>query len=307
MTNYGAIHCAALQDTSRTFDDRLTRTYYDAQWVYQQIADYTGDNSWFNCANAAASVYRDQYVTANNGVIPAYWIFSHGIAHDFLRFGTSASQSAGTALALRAAFAPDSTPLSSTADFTLSREVSYNMMSYMNAEDLGQPRRSRLNSLKQQALGHLNQWFVTRTASYMRPFIVALTAHALMSYDDRIGDPAILPALIDAADQMWANQWVQSRLAFQYTDVDTALFDPSAVAYNTGGTETAPDLNLLIAPMYAWLYHQTGEPRFLERGDLIFEGGVAAAFLTGAKQFNQSYRLSFEYVRLRSMAPERAP
>ena len=66
------------------------------------------------------------------------------------------------------------------------------------------------------------------------------------------------------------------------------------------------DLNMLIAPLYAYLYYQTGEDRFLQRGDQIFAGGVKNAELeivSTAKQFMQNYRTSFRYVAWRKMQP----
>jgi hypothetical protein len=102
-----------------------------------------------------------------------------------------------------------------------------------------------------------------------------------------------LPALERAADMMWDSMWIPADQAFQYTDRATS----------SGGMEKSPDLNMLIAPLYGWLYYQTGNIRHLERGDAIFAGGVRGAFLHGDKQFNQSYRWSFEYVRLRQLAP----
>jgi hypothetical protein len=99
--------------------------------------------------------------------------------------------------------------------------------------------------------------------------------------------------------------WLPGSRSFKYTNVNTANFPSSHPAYNTGGTEPAPDLNLLIAPVFGWLYHQTGETKYLTRGDEIFAGGVAQAYLSNGKQFNQNYRRSFEYLRLRSLPPLR--
>jgi hypothetical protein len=60
------------------------------------------------------------------------------------------------------------------------------------------------------------------------------------------------------------------------------------------------DLNLLIAPMYAWLYKQTGNALYRERGDSIFKFGARQAWLGSGKQFNQNYRSTFNYVLGRS-------
>ena len=96
-----------------------------------------------------------------------------------------------------------------------------------------------------------------------------------------------------AANDIWDNLWLPSSEAFKYTDRATS----------TGGMEPAPDLNLLIAPVFAWLYHQTGNDIHRQRADAIFAGGVKHAYLVNAKQFNQNYRWSFEYLRLRALPP----
>lgn len=294
MLSYGQLHCDRFNNSSLSFDQHLADTYYDAQWVFYQIGDYTADNYWYDCAKAAEGIYRDSYVVANNGNVPGYWNFSHGIAQDYLRTNDPTSQIGVFLLSQYAAFAPDWTPLSSTADASLSREVAYTIMSYLNAENVGGIHLSRCELLVSQALGHLDQWFVSHTAEYVRPFMFALTAHALISYDAQIGgNSQILPAITNGANWIWNNTWLEANQTFMYTDHQV----PS------GGTEPAPDLNLLIAPVFAWLWHQTGNPTYRDRADKIFEGGVNAAWLINAKQFNQNYRWSFDYIKWRSVAP----
>lgn len=293
MKSYGATHCQLLKNSGATFDTLLAATYYDAEWVYYRIGDYTGDPSWYSCATAAEAVYRDRYVIPNNGAVPGYWNFTHGLALDFIRNGDSTSKNAVNLLATNAAYARDTTALSETVSADFSREVAYTIMAYLNAERLGAPRRARLSTMVDHALGHLNQWFGSKTAPYVRPFMVGLTAHALLSWYEVSGDSRVIPALTQAADVMWNTMWLPGSEAFMYTDRQTS----------SGGMEPAPDLNLLIAPMYGWLYHRTGDTRFRDRGDQVFAGGVKYAYLGGAKQFNQNYRVSFDYVAWRKAPP----
>lgn len=290
MRTYGRETCNALKRPGASFDEALAATYYDAEWVFYQIADYLRDSTWHDCAAAAEAIYRDRYVAPNEGAVPGFWNFSRGLVEDYLRTGDETSKKAALLLARNGAFARDSTRVEETIDSTLSREVAYVMMAYLNAEDAGAPPRSRLTILLEHALGHLDQWFVTGNAPYVRPFMVALTAQALIQYEERYGDPRITPALIRAADRMWEQMWLPKAQAFKYTDRDV----PS------GGQEASPDLNLLIAPLYGWLYRVTGEARFAERGDEIFAGGVRGAYLSSPKQFNQNYRWSIRYVEWRT-------
>lgn len=294
MKQYGAVHCANLaQSSPLTEDERLTATQYDPEAVFYQIQDYTKDPNWVVCATRAEVVYRDHYVLPNNGLIPGYWNFTRGLALDYLKTGDTISQTAVVLISTNAAYAADYTPLSWTVDESMSREVAYAIHSYLDAESVGEAHRSRTEALVSQALGHIDQWFVSQTAEYVRPFIFALTAHALIHYHEDTQDPRVLPALEIGAEWIWERCWLPSDESFAYTD----RVVPS------GGTEPAPDLNLLIAPVYAWLWRQTGDPTHLERADKIFAGGVKGAWLVGAKQFNQNYRYSFDYIRWRSSPP----
>jgi hypothetical protein len=295
MLSYGTVHCNNYLNGAINFDTHLLATYYDAEWVFYQIGDFTKDSKWYNCAQAAENVYRDQYLIPNNAVLPGYWNFSHGVTRDFLSTGDLTSKNAALMLAQNASYAPDTTPLSWTVDSTMSREVAYAIMAYLNAESIGGPVRARRNQLVEQAFSHIDQWFISRTAPYVRPFMFSLTAHALISYDSQVGGMTdrTVTALSQGADWIWNNMWLPGNEAFKYTDRVT----------DTGGTEAAPDLNLLIAPIYAWLYHQTGNVTYRDRGDQIFVGGTKSAYLTNAKQFNQNYRWSFDFIKWRSAKP----
>ena len=192
-------------------------------------------------------------------------------------------------LTQNAAFAADTVPLSATVSTEQSREVAYIIHALLNAEDMNEPHRPKLDLFVDQALGHFDQWFVSKTSLYVRPFMVALSAHALINYYEHTGDPRIIPALITGLDWLWDHTWDGHAAAFRYTD----RVVPS------GGTDPAPDLNLLIAPAYAWVYRQTKEQRFADRADQIFFGGSQLAFLNNGKQFNQNYRWSFDFIKWR--------
>ena len=293
MTSYGQTTCDFLSK-SNTFDNLLNAVYYDAQRVFLQIGDYTGVSSWTTCANTARSIYRDQYVIRNNGSVPGYWNFTTGLTMDYLRTGNATSQNAVTLLSQNAAYAQDGTPLSWTQSAELSREVAYAIISYINAEKVGAAPRARLPQLVDQALGHIDQWFISKsylcpdntggacpTAAYnqyyIQPFMVGLTSDALIQYFQKTGDTRILPAIQTALDWLWTNAWVATDQAFWY---ENWVSSPSIPFPAAAGT---PDLNLLIAPAYAWVYTQTGDTKYRDRGDAIFAGGVLGAYLGGGK------------------------
>ena len=290
MVFFGKIHCQTLANRKLPAVERWDTTYYDAEWVYYQIADYTKDPSWAKCAQHAEAVYRDEFVFPENGKVPGYWIFTHGLYEDFIRTGDARSKEAVILVSQNGAFATDETPLEWTASQELSREVAYVMMSYINAERLGSPRRQRLAQMLDQALGHIDQWFVKKTSRNWAPFMFGLTAEALIEYYEQIEkDPRIMPAIKLGLDALWQQALIPRKGTFFYR-ADKP-------------TEGAPDLNLLIAPAYAWMYKQTGDATYRDRGDQLFKVGVREAYLDGAKQFNQSYRWSFDYLKWRQAAP----
>ena len=278
------------QDVS-AIDPPLAATYYDATRVFYQIADYTGDSWWKEAAAASAHVYGERYVLKNNGNVPGYWIFPHGLAMHYQRTKNSNAKEAVLRLAENAAYARDTTSEDATLNPGLSREVAYSINALLAAESLGAAPRKRLRMLVEHALIHLNKWFVAREDVEFQPFMFGLTAEALITYYTKNPDPRIPEALQRGADFIWSLGWVPEGAGFQL------LYSPRAKSVS----KASPDVSQLIAPIYAWLYKETKLRRFRDRGDEIFAGGVAGAWLDGPKQFNQSYRWSFDYLRWRGV------
>lgn len=298
MLRYGQQHSDWwATNQNATIDDKLNHLYYDQARVFYQIADYTDDTSWHSKALAPNTFYRDSYVLPNDGNIPGYWNFTTGLRLNYERTGSQASKNAAILLSQRM-YAADYTPLEYTANATASREVAYAILSYINAEALGEAPRSRRAAHVTQAYDHMTQWFVTQawagTPDQFSPFMVGLTAHSLIRDWEQTGDSRLIPALQGACDYLWADAWVPADQAMRYQ------LNPDNVSEGGRSTGGAPDLNLLIAPMYAFLYAQTGSTTARDRGDQLFAGGVTGAFLDHGKQFDQNYWWSFDYVEWRT-------
>ncbi len=182
-------------------------------------------------------------------------------------------------------FAREGTPFEDTENEALSREVAYNINTFLTVMKLGEPMPSRLPRLFEQALGHLDQWFVQESSPDYAPFMFGLTAEALISYYEQVHpDPRIVEGLRRGCEWTWEHCWIPQDEAFWY---------------RLNNQSTAEVLNLLVAPCYAWLAKQTGEMRFLNQGDQLFTGGVRRVDIEGGKHFNQNYRWSFAYVAWR--------
>jgi hypothetical protein len=294
MTTFGRQICNKLVPGAEDWSLQADAVYYDGERVYYQIATYTGDPTWKYCAGLAEKIYRDGYVIPNNGKVAGWNIFNRGLLMDYERTGDVTSQDTVVLISQNASFASDGTPLPWTADTSASREVAYAIMAYLNAEAAGASRRARLADMVNQALGHIDQWFISKTAPYVRPFMVGITMQALIHAYDATHDSRIPDAVKTSLDGLWPSMWLADCQCFKYTNVDT----------NSGGMTPSPDLNLVIAPAYAWMYYITGDTKYRDRGDQIFAGGVTNAqnWLYLGKQFDQNYWWSPAYVTWRKAA-----
>lgn len=312
MTEYGRQWGEALVSAS-DFDTRINLQYYDAQRVHEQIARYLGSSDpWKDYAEAGGEIYK-RYLENADFRAAGYMRFPHGLFIDAVRNGDEESRQY---LAELRDEPPYSYPAESNGEWSkqkYSREIAYSLETHILADRAGFERKEeRIRGLADLALGHVNIWV---TGNYIdtdpdwqftQAFMAGLTASALIAHYERsaeLGNPdaQVQPALERLGEFLWDTMWVADVNgtgfgAFEYVQPATS---------GVGTNDPAPDLNMLIAPMYGWLYYRTGDDRWLRRGDVIFAGGVALSNLGGGKQFNQNYRSSFQYVDWRTRGIER--
>src|SRR2546426_6813906 len=159
MLSFGQVHCATLTQPL-SLEQLFWAIEYDAGRVYYQIADYTGDPFWSTCGQLAEAVYRDQYVLPINGAAAGHVNYTTGLRMDYSHTGNVLSKQAAILLSQNAAYATDGTPLAWTQSADFSREVAYAVLSYINAEALGQPPRQRRVGLVPPAHAPLDPRFV---------------------------------------------------------------------------------------------------------------------------------------------------
>lgn len=280
MTTYGRKHCVATE--LNNWEGNVW--FYDGARTYYQAADATGDSSWNACAAQVLSFYR-QWVLSNAGNLQGWDVFPDGLAMSYLRTGEATSRQAVAALAATGYAAW--IDVKYIVPWLLSREVSYGVETNLVDQSLGGAPNPHFQDLIEVVLGHFDQWFVSRNSAYVQPFMVALAAEALIRYWDVSHDPRVPPALQTAADGLWRS-WDVASQSFLYYNAD-------------GTTMVSPDLNLLIAPLYGWVFRQTGAQQYRDEGDQVFNGGVSGAWLDGGKQFSQNYRWSGKYIEWRSL------
>jgi hypothetical protein len=295
MVNYGAQHCNpgsiawAIGTQGVQTEDNVW--YYDGTKVYQDIARYTQNPGWYTCAGYTNNAYRSWVLTLTNGLtsptsaLGGWRVFPDGLANDYWRTGDASSKDAAIRLALYSAFANSG----GSPTCGLSRETAYILNAYLVAEELGEPRHPSYAAAVDNALIQLQKSFVTNECTFVVPFMIGLTMESLIHYYETTSDPRVPSAIETAADGLWARFWHAGTESFVYQ--------------STNLNEGAPDLNMLIAPAYAWLWQLTGAQRHLDRGDVAFSSGVRRAWIGAGKAFSQNYRSSFNYVKWRSQPP----
>jgi hypothetical protein len=303
--------------------DWESTNYYDRAFINYVWYARTGDESYLEHANAIAADYLNNYVEANNYGVASWWSMPKGIAAHYLINGDEASLTAIGKMADQVVnpwntennwanlFDPHQAEGREQARAleTLTQAVLLDAPSVgvpniqPNGEDWGvtggNDFRALAKSLVEKILTsdfqkpdgsrpHYVDGAAVDGSPIDKPFMNGLMNEALMNYYEQVdADPRIVEFIKANLDYMWAHEWDATAKAFQYIDKDS-----------TSGVEDVPaaDLNMLIVNGFGFVYKHTGDVTYLERGDLVFAGGVEGGWLEGSKQFNQQYASSYNYI-----------
>jgi hypothetical protein len=281
-----------LQNDALTRAIRQNDSYYDGLNNAYQLLDHFGDTYWATYVTEQLEEYRDWYINTIaigfggvKGAVAGFWVFLKGLVEDYLRRGDAVSRQAAIDVFDNGSYVS----FGDCSGHEYNRECAYALFAHMQITrlpgfTLSTAQLTRRQTLYEWALAQVDQ-FLTGIPSgnstkgvYVRPFMIALTARSLIHYWKNINkDPRILTKLKAIAEYIWTTCWKGTSgtwgvaNAFTYTDrVMTGHPDASPDLDQF----TQPDLNLLIAPLFGWLYHETGESKWRSRGDLIWTGGV---------------------------------
>ncbi len=292
MLSFGTSWC----NNVGTPGSMMSVQYYDGIKVYYNIADYTNNpGMWNACAANVRTAYRDGYVLPNNGAVSGYNRFTFGLYTDYLRTSDSLSKTAVDLMSPTGG-------LVNGWNITPSRirEIAYLLNAYRYDTKLGNDRTALTKQTVDILLGHIDQIVVSGNAAWNQPFMCGLAAEALIDYyeDGHQSDTRIPIAIKQMADYLWANAWGKDANGhgFYYNSFDYSIGHPHSDMSN---------LNLLIAPMYGWLYRYTGDATYQQEGDIIFSDGAtygaSGLGYNGGKNFSQQYHWSFDYIKYRTI------
>jgi hypothetical protein len=166
-----------------------------------------------------------------------------------------------------------------------------------------------LAQVKQMAaycLGYVDQ--LVNHNGYEESFYDGLIAKALIDYysdpNTGNGDARVPPAMQALADHLWNNNWLPyygNDGQFWYGAGTYGQFGPILMTSGTDNTlgSGLTNLNLLIAPLFAWVYHLTGQQQYQLEGDQIWADAVNSPPGNGigwsGKNYSQQYRWSINY------------
>ncbi len=300
---------------------------------------------WRDYENAANSVYLNEYLIPNEFGAQGFRRFPHGFFMALNDRSEISQETFKLLRDKPAYSAPRTLiNFKSGGAERLSREVAYALQANIYAEKVGLPRKfdgegnPRIAFFLRWAANHLYEWRHQKFEGgagdgRVSPFMFALTAHALIEYRDweleNGRDPAeywptSLPLDyhgrgLSKPEIRWTGieeaitevaQWLAEEATMQSIPTKRLLVTErggyTAFRYeDIGKSGPSPDLNLLVAPIYAWVYAQSGELKYREVADKLFITGVEEAYLKPGKHFNQNYRLSFLFHEWRYAGDEK--
>lgn len=313
MTTVGATWC------SRTGQSEDEAWYYDGLAVYQKIRDYTADAvTWQPCVDNYETVYTGIINAA--GSLAGRRAFAEGLR---LNGNNAELQELMNGVTYSNLFHNCSDP-DSAHTIVPTREIAYHLETQIENSIAGYSSPFTIEDIStsdqctnqgnshtideddslQFVEWHLDQ-FVSGTVEdgwvNIQPFMVALSANAAIHYWEKISQKASIKTKVKAAaDFLWTNTWDATNGRFQY-----CWTRPSgAICLDPSDNDYAHDLNLLIAPMYAWLYHEGEGTVYRDRFDTIFREGVTRADISfRGKTFSQNYREMFDAIIWRQAGP----
>jgi hypothetical protein len=284
--------------------------YYDGARVYYQIADFTRNSKWDNCARNISSYYID-YLVSNGGNIPAYRVFPHGLAEGMSRTPVG-SWDGRAEVALRDYLTKTAYVLyGATPSVYRDREMAYALDTDVVVRSKLQKTLPYYQDHADAVIGLLLKYSepVAADRADYQPFILGLLFEAAISHWELTQDPRVPYVVKRALDDVWKYYDTHANVLAYNTGTPGGPYcmDQSSTAWfnsdSGGGCGTAADyhkkLMNLISPAFAWYWKISGDDTYRVRGDSLFSHALDVDIFSG-KEFSQNYRWSFKYVQWRS-------
>jgi hypothetical protein len=275
MTTLGARRCYNRSNPAEIYsitgvDSQVW--FYDGAWVFNQIADYTGDTTWNACATNVRTQYRNRLYSSNFGIYQLY-TFTDGLKRGCVDCDMR-NREAIKGLAMVLAVVRNAAGLSTGGMRETSRSLETFVTYYRvfnRTWAVSPPFSSAEGRAVDYLLSDFDELFRRKDPQLHELFYDGLAMQALIRYYEVNPDPRIPVAIKEALDWIWTNAWDATNKVMRYNP-----FPAYSRACTTGGcsgTSSAWDrtLIMMVAPAYAWYWSITGDSTYQTRGDDMFE------------------------------------
>jgi hypothetical protein len=277
-----------------TFSYEGTVWYYDGARVFFQIADYTANPKYLDCAFNIVDQYAN-HVIASAGKLKGYQVFTRGLRFAWERTQDPRYKEAIRLLATQGLYSTSG----GMPDEYYIRESAFSLHAMVDAELAGLGRNPLMARNVDYILGMFNTLFVTGTYTLHHSFFDGLAAESLIAYYQLTKDPRIVPAIKLMTEWIWTKAYNRATGKMVYNP------EPLGPKCASGCQVYFSDLMNLVIPAMGWLASLTHDDELMSRAEEMFghslDGTTAmgSVALDSGKHFSQNYRWSFDYVKLR--------
>jgi hypothetical protein len=295
---------------TNTVNTGITENYYDRALSHWAWWVRTGDAKYWMRAVHYLMAYRENYMRPNDYSVQPHNMMLEGLELHYLLTGDEESRY-GVGAAAKMLTSPtgwlgiiDQSATGRWEGRIMSRILLGILTAHRLELETADARQTKnMRELAAEAVDRILNRQSTKgtypddaTCGEQLNYMTGLINESFAKYYDLIEpDPRIPPAIAKSLDYMWNTQWKSADGGFAYL---SAGFCDGVGSHDAG----KPDLNMLIGHGFGWMYRVTKDATYRERGDVIFNEGVnrawfgSSTYTTGDKQFNESYRSSWQYL-----------
>ena len=278
-----------------------------------QVRRGTAASDWSGAVTCGLTRMGLGYFLPNGGGIQFFHLYNTGSALDY--YNTGNLDSRDSALCLDPVYHVSNLPIFVTQE--TSRETAFSVIALIECEWMGRDHATLTEEMAAMCLGHMDQW--TRPAgtryyaAWLRPFMLALTCEALITYWERYRkNPdttyvttgpaagwtqasivAAIPGRVKAGlDTIWANDWLPAGTAY---GIDTGPGLPATPTTPVPQTTTWPNGSFKLGNEDTF-----AGPLMPVLGSAVQAGATLTTFSGPAALSAQNDYFKYAWVRFRS-------
>ncbi len=278
--------------------------YYDSAWVYHQIADYTGDPQWRNCAKTISTQYAQALIMANGQFSAFNRYFSDGLVRSYPSPNSEGAAAAALVWDKNARGGISSVAIRETAyaleaGMSLAKMKGWRKFQQIPDADL----KSRIQQKADLLWGAMAD-YTDNPFAYFQSFMAGLGMRAALEWYHFSGDERMPVAVRDLVDLMGAEMYGSdashpSEISWMRGIAAVGSRDQGPTCAYNCAPYSAAELHALFVPAWAFLWQRTGNDAYRLQGDAMWSTIWTRNIAYSGKIFGQSFRWSFDYVAWR--------